>query len=82
MNKSNPSLHNEMQSMRLLNEKVDSFIPEIVCKLNINLGIPHTPVFTQGEAVNDNTALYYIGKGTSKVCLRDARGKETKISEL
>ena len=38
--------------MKLLNEKVDSFIPEIVNKLNINLGIPHTPVVTQGEAVS------------------------------
>ena len=70
-----------MQSIKLLNEKVDSFIPSIVCKLNIMLGVPHMPVFTQGD-YSDEISLFYVGKGTGKVCIRDKRGKETMVRRL
>ena len=45
------------------------------------LGVPHMPVFTQGE-YSDETSLYYVGKGTGKVCIRDKRGKETIVRKL
>ena len=69
--------------MKQVNERVDGFLPSIVSKLETYLGVPHMAVVTQGDVAElESQSFYYVGKGTCKVSVRDAKGKESEVRRL
>ena len=64
-----------------VSQRMDTFLPQIVERLDISLLLPHANVLTQGDKEEQPT-FYYVGKGDCKVTVKNARGKEILVRTL
>ena len=71
------SMHMNM----VVSDRMDSFLPSIVERLDTSLQLPHAPVLTQGSDGNAAN-FFYIGKGNCKVTVKNNRGKEVVVKSL
>ena len=75
------TMTSSVHSSMMLNDRMDSFLPSIVERLDTTLLLPHDHVLTQGS--NGTAAsFYYIGKGNCKVTVKNKRGKEVVVRTL
>ena len=70
-----------MHMNMVVSDRMDSFLPSIVERLDTKLELPHAPLFTQGSEGKD-ASFYYIGKGNCRVTVKNNRGKEVVVRTL
>ena len=79
--KSRASVQSEQHLNSFVTARMDTFLPQIVERLEIAQHLPHEDVVVQGDRHPEPT-FYYVGNGDCKVTVKNARGKEILVRTL